>query len=139
LSLLGCRPSFRGLSRTLGVLPRYSLSVGPCINTSSICIAYSNTLLDKLRWKKGLEFLSPMATRFNSNSRDESRVLLWIRMQRCLMILCREINNAKDLVIQSPHSIDNLLVVGIPLVHRWLSSIEQSRGWSTTFKVDPQE
>ena len=43
---------------------------------------------------------------------DESRVLLLIRMQRCLMLPCSEINNAKDLGLQSPYSIDDLLDVG---------------------------
>ncbi len=43
---------------------------------------------------------------------DESRELLWIRMQRCLMISCSEIYNAKDLGLHCPYSIDNLLDIG---------------------------
>ncbi len=64
----------RSLPSTLRVLPRYSLSVEPCINTSSIYISHirvtypANTLLAILRWKKVPEPLSPMATRFHSNS-----------------------------------------------------------------------
>ena len=43
---------------------------------------------------------------------DESRVLLRIRMQRCLMIPCSKIYNAEDLGLKSPYSINNLLDIG---------------------------
>ena len=105
----------RSLPSTLRVLPRYSLSAVLKSSTSSIyishiCVWHSRQVPC---WPYYVEIKGPsLWVPWLLGSIQT--VHLWIRMQRCLMIPCSEINNAKDFGFQSPYSIDNLLDVGHP-------------------------
>ena len=114
----------RSLPSTLRVLLRYSLSVVPKRSTSSMYISHisvtypaNTTLKERVGAFESHGYSVPFKQSILSNEssvflRCLMKAVYSIRMQRCLMITCSEVNYANLFRFQSPYAIDNLLNVG---------------------------